>query len=79
MVLNYLFGDKITKLNINDFFLYLNYLRSLNVDYDILDIFAKLYSFADNDSVLPYLDLLNNKEILIKSKKEEFQKIISKK
>ena len=73
MVLNYLFHDKITKLDISEFCVYLNYLESLGYKYEILDVFYKLYEPCNNESIAPLIDSFSkNIEIITKSRKKFF-------
>ena len=73
MVLNYLFHDKITKLDITEFYVYLNYLESLGYSYDILDTFSKIYEPCDNESIAPMInELPKDIETITKSRKRFF-------
>jgi hypothetical protein len=73
MVLNYLFHDKINKLDITEFYVYLNYLESLGYNHDILDTFYKLYEPCDNESIAPFIDSFPKSiEIITKSRKRFF-------
>jgi hypothetical protein len=77
MVLNYLFNDKITILDTREFCLYLNYLRSLGYDYDILDVFYKMYESGANESIAPYIDKLpKDLKTLTLSRRQFFDKTL---
>lgn len=73
MILNFLYKDNITKLSIDEFYIYLDYLRSLGLNYELLDKFAKIYEYTDNENVKDYLDLISD-DIIHKSRKIVFEK-----
>lgn len=78
MVLNYLFDDKITKLDIREFFIYLNYLDSLGYNKEILDVFYKMYEASDNKSIAPYIDSLpHDLKTITLSRKKFFDKAVN--
>ena len=58
MILNYLYQDNITKLNINEFYEYLNYLVSAGFSYELVDSFSKLFENTDNINPYELLDLI---------------------
>ena len=67
MILNYLYQDNITKLDISEFYEYLNYLISINFPYELVDAFNKLFENTDNINPYELLDLIpNNKGRAIK-------------
>ena len=68
MILNFLYGDKITRLKIDDFYKYLEYLNSIGINKNLLDIFNILTNTADNKNPVNYLESLTDKQ-LEKSKK----------
>lgn len=73
MILNFLYKGNITELSISEFYLYLDYLRTLGTSYELLDKFSKIYGYTDNQNVAEYLDLIND-DIIHKSRKSVFQK-----
>lgn len=77
MILNFLYKGNITELSISEFFLYLDYLRSLGLPYEILECFSKIYENTDNQNICEYLDLIND-DIIHKSRKCVFQKKLCK-
>ena len=58
MILEYLYGDKLTNLSIGDYYVYLEYLSSLGVSKELLDKFALIYSSKDNENPYEYLPSL---------------------
>ena len=58
MILNYLYQDKITSLDIDEFYEYLNYLRSIGFPSELLDSFSLIYDYQDNINPYVYLDLI---------------------
>lgn len=59
MILNYLYGSRITKLSIEDFYDYLEYLHSIGVSYELIEMFSLVYSEHDNINVYEFLDELS--------------------
>lgn len=58
MILNYLYGSKITELNIAEFYNYLSYLHDIGGSYELLDMFSYIYMEKDNINPYEYLDEL---------------------
>lgn len=58
MILEYLYGDKLTNLSIGDYYVYLEYLSSLGVSKELIDKFALIYSSKDNENPYEYLPSL---------------------
>lgn len=63
MILNYLYGDKITRMNPDEFYNYLEYLKKIGVNKNLLDIFYGLTLTKDNKNPLNYLDSLTETQI----------------
>lgn len=72
MILNYLYQDRITSLNIEEFYLYMNYLRHVGLSYQLVDKFSKIYQYQDNDNFYEYLDYITP-TILEKSNQKVFK------
>lgn len=58
MILNYLYKDNIQKLDIAEFYSYLNYLISIGFSYELVDCFSKLYQYENNVNPYELLDLI---------------------
>ena len=58
MILNYLYQDRITRLDMKDYFKYIDYLRSIGFPYELLDSFSRLFENADNINPYEYLELI---------------------
>jgi len=58
MILNYLYKDNIQKLDIAEFYSYLNYLNSIGFPYELLDCFSSLYEYTDNINPMELLDMI---------------------
>ena len=58
MILNYLYKDNIQKLDIAEFYSYLNYLNSIGFPYELLDCFSNLYEYTDNINPMELLDMI---------------------
>ena len=79
IVLNYLFQNKITRLSIEEFYVYLNYLRKIGLPYKLVDKFSKLYQYMDNENIMNYLDYITP-SVLINSNVTTFNdKVLKKK
>jgi len=63
MILNYLYGDKVNNMNIDEFYNYLEYLNKIGIDKNLLDIFNILTTTADNKNPVNLLDTLTDKQI----------------
>jgi len=63
MILNYLYGDKITSLNIDEFYNYLEYLNKIGVNKHLLDCFNDLTTTADNKNPVNFLETLTDTEV----------------
>lgn len=50
MILNFLFNGNILRLDINGYYQYLNYLESLGLNKELLDIFSRLYTNQNNEN-----------------------------
>lgn len=60
MILNYLFGGMVIKLNIEQFYDYLSYLHSIGISNELIDVFSLIYMEKDNVNPYEYLDELVN-------------------
>lgn len=60
MVLNTLFQGDILRLTIDEFYDYLNYLESINIDKELLSLISKLYTEDSNYNIYEYLDTIDN-------------------
>lgn len=58
MIMNYLYKGDVQKLDIPEFYSYLNYLRSINFSYELLDCFSNLYDYCDNINPKELLELI---------------------
>lgn len=56
MLLNTIANEKIQKVSLNDYYLYLKYLKDLGYGRHIIKIFQNLYSNAPNQNAVHYLD-----------------------
>ena len=58
MILNYLYGDNVATLNLEEFCLYLEYLVDIGVPKELVDIFNLIYIEKDNINPYEMLDCL---------------------
>lgn len=79
IVLNYLFQNRITNLTIEEFYVYLNYLRKTGLPYKLVDEFAKLYQYMDNENIMEYLDYITPSVLMNSNCVEFHNKVLSKK
>lgn len=63
VILNYLFGRNVSSFPIEEFYNYLNYLESVGVDRELIEIFEKVLVAAPNENPVNYLDRLTDTEI----------------
>lgn len=59
MILNYLYGDNITKLSISDYYDYLEYLYSIGVSSELINAFYLMYEEKNNINPYECLDSLS--------------------
>lgn len=62
IILNTLSNSEIYKLNINDFFRYMNYLEDIGISRDFLFTIERIYQSGDNKSPLEHLDKIDIKK-----------------
>lgn len=60
MILNFLFGGAITRLEIEEFYDYLEYLHHLGMPFDIVEIFSNIYTNHENVNPIDALDELES-------------------
>lgn len=63
VILNFLYGDNVNNMNINDFYCYLDYLDRLGIDGSLLECFNSIYSDCDNINPMNYIDSLTSNQI----------------
>jgi len=73
IILNFLYGENINNMNINDFYRYLNYLNELNLDKNLLDCFSRIVSKNCNINPVEYVESLTSKQIYM-AKRKVFEK-----
>ena len=74
IILNYLYGDKINNIGIENYYEYLNYLEAIGVNKELLDVFSKLLiGNCRNENPVNYLDSLTSEQIC-RSKKLVYEK-----
>ncbi len=60
LLLNTLYQDNITKLDMKDFYLYLEFLKSIGINKHLLDCFNNLYTCKPNYNIGSLLDSIGN-------------------
>lgn len=74
IILNYLYGDKINNIGIENFYEYLNYLEAIGINKELIEIFSKLLvDNCNNKNPVNYLDSLTSEQIY-RSKKMVYEK-----
>lgn len=68
-LMNFLFKGRISSLGRDKYYLYLEYLRSINYPYELLDKLSKIYEYVDNEEISDELDLLTNDMIVMAQSK----------
>lgn len=63
VILNFLYGDNVNNVNINDFYCYLDYLYKIGIDSSLLECFNSIYSDCDNINPMNYIDSLTSNQI----------------
>lgn len=63
VILNFLYGDNVNNMNINDFYCYLDYLYKIGIDSSLLECFNSISSSDDNINPMNYIDSLTFNQI----------------
>lgn len=63
MILNYLYGENINTMHIEEFYNYLNYLNGLKIDDELLKCFERIVSNGNNINPVSYIDTLTAGQI----------------
>ena len=62
VILNFLYGDNVNNMNINDFYCYLDYLYKIGIDSSLLECFNSISSSDDNINPMNYIDSLTSNQ-----------------
>ncbi len=62
-ILNYLFGGNIFRLNLEEFYIYLNYLDLIGIDKELITIIEKIVTTGPNVNPEPYLETLTLEQV----------------
>lgn len=73
ILLNYLYGDKLSNVGIENYYEYLNYLESIGFNKSLLNLFSKLFTNCKNENPLNYLDSLTSEQVY-RAKKVVYEK-----
>ena len=63
MILNYLYGENINNLNLEDFYNYLTYLEEIGINKELIEIFKNIVSNKDNENPYDLLDTLTTEQV----------------
>ena len=63
MILNYLYGENIDGIKLEDFYEYLNYLKYIGINQELIDLFSRIIISKDNKNPMHLLDSLTNENI----------------
>ena len=64
MIMNFLCGGRINDISIEDFYRYLNYLDSIGIDHNMIEMFNKIILEEDNSNPCYYIDSLSEDKIV---------------
>ena len=73
MILNYLYGSNVNNFKLEEYYEYLNYLESINVNHELISVFEKLLVNTNNENPVDYLNSLNEEQIY-RSRKIVYEK-----
>lgn len=68
VILNFLYGDNVNNMNINDFYCYLDYLYKIGIDSSLLECFNSISSSDDNINPMNYIDSLTSNQFYMAKK-----------
>lgn len=74
MILNFLYGDNINNFSVSEFYEYLNYLKYLKVNDEMLNFFDRLVNNNRNRNPVNYLDSLTDEQIC-RARKNVYTKV----
>lgn len=63
IILNYLYGDNVDRMDVLTYYDYLNYLNTIGIHKGLLDAFHLLLANTDNKNPMKYLDSLTDKQV----------------
>lgn len=63
MILNYLYGGSITRMDLSEFYSYLNYLAKLGFNNELLECFNRISLHCDNINPFNYLDDITDEQV----------------
>ncbi len=63
IILNYLYGDRVNNMSIEEFYEYMTYLSKIGVHKELLNVFEKIVSNCHNDNPGYLLDSLSEETI----------------
>ncbi len=69
MILNYLYGENINNLPLEDFYEYLNYLEKIGINQNLIDLWAKLLVNTNNENPIDYLNSIKEEQVYRARKK----------
>jgi len=68
MILNFLFQGNVNSMNLDEFYNYLDYLNSIGINSELIDIFASIYENKPNANPGKVLENISSKQIVKASK-----------
>lgn len=77
IILNFLYNGYVNNMDITEYYDYLNYLRDIGVNKELVDIFYRIVSYGDNINPMDYLDSLSDEQIC--RAKQNVYRIVKKK
>ncbi|MBR2712775.1 MAG: hypothetical protein IKE73_03610 [Bacilli bacterium] len=76
-ILNFLYRGDVNKMNIDDYYNYIYYLKEIGFDHNLINSFEKLIMNTDNDNPIEYLDTIDYK-LYSESSKTLYKKALKK-
>jgi len=74
MILNFLYGENMNNISVSEFYDYLNYLKFLNINDELLNYFDRLANNNRNKNPVNYLDSLTDEQIY-RARKNVYTKV----
>lgn len=78
MILNFLYKSDVNKMNIDEYYKYLLYLKSIGIDRNLISCFEKLLSNDDNENPKDYISRITYEQ-LFRASKKEYKKVLKNK
>ena len=75
MILNFLYKNYVNNLSLEEYYEYLNYLESIGLNKELVDVFYCIVSNEENKNPSSYLESIDYKQLFMASEGEFVKKL----